>query len=79
MLERQVRDVRDRADETLVVDDLSVLLPLGPHQREHFLVVQLLQPQQLVVVLQFVADAKLVVTVLDVHEHQVHQLPEHFL
>jgi hypothetical protein len=40
---------------------------------------QLLQPEQLVVVFELVAYAQLVVAVLDVHEHQVHELPEDLL
>ena len=40
---------------------------------------QLLQAKQLVEILDFVTYAQLVITILDVSQHQVHQLPENLL
>ena len=40
-LEGEVCDVRDRAYQALIIDDLLLLPPLVSHQRQHLLVMQL--------------------------------------
>ncbi len=71
--------IGDRPNEALIIDDFSVPLPLLLDQREYLLVVQLLQTKQLVEILDFITYAQLVITILDVSQHQVHQLPENLL
>jgi hypothetical protein len=48
-------------------------------EREYLLIVQLLQSEELIEALHFVADTELVIAVLDMSEDHVHELSEHLL
>jgi hypothetical protein len=65
--EGQVRQVRYRPDQSLVINDLLVPLSLLTDQRENFLVVQLLEAEELVEVLHLIADAEGILTVFNVY------------
>lgn len=57
MLESEISDIGNCADQPLVIDDLPVLFPLGAHEREDLLVVELLEPKQLIIVFELLAYA----------------------
>ena len=78
-LEGKVCDVRDRAYQALIIDDLLVLPPLVSHQREYLLVVQLFESEKFVEVFHLVAYAELVIAVFDMREDYVHELAEDLL
>ena len=76
----KVSDVRYCTNEpALIIKYLFVLLPFLADQRKHLRCVLLPQTQQLVEVLHLIAYAQLIIALLYVAEHQVHQLSEHFL
>lgn len=77
--EGDISNVGDSPNEALVINDLFIPASLTSQQGEHVLVVQLLKSEQLIEVLHLIADAQLIITVFNVSEHQIHQLPEHFL
>ena len=78
-LEGKVCDVRDRAYQALIIDDLLVLPPLVSHQWEHLLVMQLFESEEFVEVFHLVAYAELIITVFDMCEDYVHELAEDLL
>ena len=48
-------------------------------EREYLLIVQLLQSEELIEALHFVADTELIIAVLDMSKDHVHELSEHLL
>jgi hypothetical protein len=78
-LEGKVCDVRDRAYQALIIDDLLVLPPFVSHQWEHLLVMQLFESEEFVEVFHFIAYAELIITIFDMCEDYVHELAEDLL
>jgi hypothetical protein len=66
-LEGKVCDVRDRAYQALIIDDLLVLPPLVSHQWENLLVMQLFESEEFVEVFHLIAYAELIIAVFKLY------------